>query len=724
MAQEVITATLVAPIFSSADRSWCVSKFRNRADDNVFTAVGANLPRERKVPVKLIGDWSRNRKTGQKQFEVQYTEVAPLSGKPEIVAFFVSLRCGIGRAKAEAIYRAFGARTWDVIDSHPEELMTVKGISSKLYAALKNALSASKGTQQLAKLLGKSGVSVSGAAMRKLIEELGEDAADKLQANPYAAYGIGGFSIDKAEALAESVGVPKDAQSRLIAYTQYALDVAAGNGHVCLPKMDLLSSVMQFTGVERAKCADAINAAFVSGDVKSTNGCIYSKLRYETETGICSNIARLMLEGGSPVDGLEPLIAEYEKCGIQLADRQREAICSVFSSPVSVITGGPGVGKTTVTKAILYVHEKVYGESSLPLLIAPTGKAARRLEDATKHTASTIHSAVGWRGDDTPLMDADEPLAANLIIIDEASMVDQNIANLLLTKIESGSRVVFIGDCDQLPSVGCGNVLGDIIASGVIPTTRLDVIFRQSGTNPIVANAHTINEGKSELVETNTFKFIETHTDDEAFKAACRLYLRCVKAYGVENVIILNPQRNNTRLSVDAFNYELQSLLNPETPDAVCITVGKTKFRAGDRVMELKNGPDAKNGDVGCIREIAKRPDPDDPSVYMHYAVIDFDGYSAPLEYTAEELKHVCLAWCTTVHKCQGMEYDTVIQIVSRSHPTMLKRNLVYTGITRAKKNVALIGERSAFAQAVKNDRKDIRYTLLANRLKSKLGNK
>ena len=386
---------------------------------------------------------------------------------------------------------------------------------------------------------------------------------------------------------------------------------------------------------------------------------------------------------------------------------------------IFVITGGPGVGKTTVTKGILAVHQQVYGASSEPLLLAPTGKAARRMSEATGFPAQTIHSAVGWRGE-TYNYDEQEPtmLDGNLVIIDEVSMMDQYIASILFERIRNGSRVVLVGDIDQLPSVGCGNVLADLIRSEVIPTTRLTVIFRQAGENPIVKNAHAINRGDPNLAFGSSFRFIQCANEQEVFEAACRKYVQCVKAYGDDKVVLLNPQRNNTFVSVDRFNAELQSRINPPADGKMEIKVGKTVFREKDKVMELKNteiGP--KNGDVGYIREVTRRKDPDDPDTYLYYASIEWNGDGQLIEYNQDDMRHVTLAYCTTVHKSQGSEYQSVIEVVSKSHPSMLKRNLIYTGITRAKVNVCLVGELDALNMAVANNSQEIRHTLLANRL-------
>lgn len=313
-------------------------------------------------------------------------------------------------------------------------------------------------------------------------------------------------------------------------------------------------------------------------------------------------------------------------------------------------------------------------------------------------------------------------LDGNLIIIDEVSMMDQAIASILFERIKSGIRVVLVGDIDQLPSVGCGNVLADLISSGVVPTTRLTVIFRQAGENPIVKNAHAINSGDANLSFSKSFKFVQCSNEQEVFEAACKMYVKCVKAYGDDKVVLLNPQRNNTFVSVDRFNNELQSRINSLVPGKMEIKVGKTVFRERDKVMELKNteiGP--KNGDVGYIKEITRRKDLDDPDIFIYYANIEWNGDENWIEYSQDDLRHVTLAYCTTVHKSQGSEFPSVIEVVSKAHSSMLKRNLIYTGITRAKVNVCLVGELDALQMAVSNNTQEVRHTLLASRLQTAL---
>ena len=716
-----IEAVFTFAQYHNEDNSWCVHKFRRRDNDREIVAVGAHLPDRKNLPVVLVGEWAYNPKNGKKQFKVDYVEQCKPSKENEVVAFLGSLRCGIGPIKAKAVYRKFGDRTFDVIDNEPERLLEVRSISVNTVERLKEALLENNASRDLLKLFSLAGITVSGKTIHDMVERFREGTVRVITENPFVAIGMDGYSFDKADAVAATLNMPLDHPYRLEAAVVKVLDDAAFQGHVCLPKDIMLKEFIRYTRCSDKKCRQALNDAYKSGKIKKANNCIFKPERFDCEASIAGSLVRLMRTPLPPISHIDALIEDYERINFPLADSQKDAIHSVFQNPVSIITGGPGVGKTTVIKAILYVHGEVFGESLNPVLLAPTGRAARRMSEATNFPATTIHSAVGWKGDNHS-GEEDRQLNGNLFIVDEASMMDQNIANILLRAIPNDARVVFVGDPDQLPSVGCGNVLADMIRSGAIPTTKLSVIFRQAQENPIVKNAHAINSGESKLTYSRTFRFYESDSESAIFNTACSFFCRCVKAYGLDNVVLLNPQRNNTDLSVDRFNVELQSRLNPPAPDKMEIKIGKSAFREGDKVMELKNTEIAKNGDTGYIREIIRTPDPQNEGSYQFYANIEFNGDGKILEYNEEDLRHITLAYCMTVHKSQGSEYQTVIMIISKAHPSMLKRNLVYTGVTRAKENVCIFGEHDALDIAVSNAALEVRYTLLANRLSTMLG--
>lgn len=697
---------------------WQICKYRDRDRNTVFVAAGVDLPRQRNLCVELYGKWTKNRRDGKQQFLVTRYERAQPSSEQEITAYLSSLKCGVGSIRAKAIIRHFGADTWTVLENEPQRLAEVPGIGKIAAEKIRLAIRKGKAAGELERLFSGAGMCLSGNMLRTLTALWGNEAAAVLEKDPYLGYLEADIPFDKADALALSRGFRPDSPRRLSAMAAWILNDAATGGHVCLPKETVLGRLISRSGETEKACKDGINEACRSGILRCSHGCLYTPGRLGAERNICGQLIRLLNSGHSQVSAAEPLLRDYGKSSFPLAECQRDAVLSVFSSSVSIITGGPGVGKTTVSRAILAVHSKVYGRSSRPMLLAPTGKAAGRLSEATSFPAETIHSAIGWRGEGMPCPDM--VLDANLILVDEASMMDQQVFSLLLSRIGNGCRLVLTGDADQLPSVGCGNVLRDLIDSGVIPVTRLSVIFRQAEDNPIIRNIHAVNEGRTDLLETETFRFVETESEEQCFSEAVRIYLRCVEQYGEENVLLLNPQRNNTELSVDRLNAAVQAALNPSKDSRKEIALGKVCYRVGDRVMQLRNSEFARNGDTGHIRDIFCRPLKENPEETEQVAEIEFNPDGRRLEYRAEDLRTITHAWCTTVHKAQGSEYRTVIQIISGAHPSMLKRQIVYTGLSRSRENVIIIGEREAFAQAVRNRNREYRCTLLAQRLAEK----
>lgn len=714
--QETITAVLTFKKWENSDRSFCVYEFKNKDTNKTFVAVGADLPQQRNVPVNLVGSWEVNKKTGKMQFKVAYAERGDPNKSEEIIAFLTSLGIGIGKTRAARICRRFKGEAWKIIEEHPEQLTEVSGITEQHVEKLREIMKQRPVSKDFIRLFSQMGITQDGDTIHQIIKAFGDNSYQILIKNPYIACGIGSYSLTDAEIIAKNLGIPKDNENRLKAIADILLLKASTSGHVCVPYQSFIKEYVKRAEVEEEKCTRSLKDRIHNHELCFGNGCIYSAKNFREEGSIAKDLVRLLNSNNRPISHVDAFIDDYEKSNFVLADCQREAVKSVFQQNVSIITGGPGVGKTTVTKAILATHLGIFGNSSEPVLLAPTGKAAMRMAEATGYPANTIHSAIGWKGDSIPV--SDDPLEGNLFLIDESSMMDQYIASLLLSKIKTGSRVVFIGDVDQLPSVGCGNVLKDMIMSKCIPTTRLNVIYRQAKDNPIVVNSHKINEGKTDLVFDKNFMFIQTQNEKEIVDCACTMYERAVKKCGIDNVILLNPQRNKTDVSVSTFNKILQERINPHKDGDPEIAMGWVTFRKGDKVIELKNTQIAKNGDTGFIIDIIKRADNNEcPNEFNLFAIIKWNGYDNVVEYSVTDLKHVDLAYCTTVHKSQGSEYEVVIQIVSRCHDAMLKRNTIYTGFTRAKKTLVAIGEVEALNKGIGTIDNSIRFTNLAHRI-------
>lgn len=743
MSKNLETITCV-PIYRLYEKDgWKVIKCQNTQNDVTFVATGDGLPYaedrniNRNTVITMTGYWSVGSKYGT-SFKVESFEYQLKKTKDATISYLSSLRCGFGPAAAEAVLKTFGDITWDVLDNQPERLIGVKYgrryVSKKMVDKLKVALSETKKEREVTRLLRNANLSL--RKVQTLLKAFpDEDVVDILKHDTYRVCEVKGFSFDMVDSFALEQGVAIDNPARLREALRYTMDLAASAGHMCVPAIELPAMMARVAnknvrtkGVTEENCKGAINAACLRKDLRLAGPMLYSASRFEQEYGISRHIKRLM-KSNKPVSTEKinrALQAYQEDNDITLAEKQKEAVISCFQNPVTIITGGPGTGKTTVTKAVLYVHKELFGEdNSLPCLLAPTGRAARRMTEQTGVEASTIHSAIGLRGDDcVGGCDCDGPLFGNIFIIDECSMMDSFVAYNLLQKIPGRTRVVFVGDPEQLPSVGAGNVLYEMIRSGMVPVTKLNVIYRQAQGNPIVENAQKMRHGDVNLhYAKKQFMFMEDRTGDPARieEAVCELYEKSIRAKGASNVALLCPYRHKSALNVNRFNKLLQERINPASPTKNFAIFNSKLFREGDRVMQTKNTDFAKNGDIGVIHSISFEADKDDPNKKTDIVTIEFNDDGNLVRYDAEQMENVDLAYCTTVHKSQGSEYSIVIMVVSPEHKAMLRRNLVYTGITRAKDCVIMVGRVEALTKAILNNKTDKRYTMLGDWLYTEL---
>lgn len=743
MSKNLETITCV-PIYRLYEKDgWKVIKCQNTQNDVTFVATGDGLPYaedrniNRNTVITMTGYWSVGSKYGT-SFKVESFEYQLKKTKDATISYLSSLRCGFGPAAAEAVWKTFGDITWDVLDNQPERLIGVKYgrryVSKKMVDKLKVALSETKKEREVTRLLRNANLSL--RKVQTLLKAFpDEDVVDILKHDTYRVCEVKGFSFDMVDSFALEQGVAIDNPARLREALRYTMDLAASAGHMCVPAIELPAMMARVAnknvrtkGVTEEICKGAINAACLRKDLRLAGPMLYSASRFEQEYGISRHIKRLM-KSNKPVSTEKinrALQAYQEDNDITLAEKQKEAVISCFQNPVTIITGGPGTGKTTVTKAVLYVHKELFGEdNSLPCLLAPTGRAARRMTEQTGVEASTIHSAIGLRGDDcVGGCDCDGPLFGNIFIIDECSMMDSFVAYNLLQKIPGRTRVVFVGDPEQLPSVGAGNVLYEMIRSGMVPVTKLNVIYRQAQGNPIVENAQKMRHGDVNLhYAKKQFMFMEDRTGDPSRieQAVCELYEKSIRVKGASNVALLCPYRHKSALNVNRFNKLLQERINPASPTKNFAIFNSKLFREGDRVMQTKNTDFAKNGDIGVIHSIFFEADKDDPNKKTDIVTIEFNDDGNLVRYDAEQMENVDLAYCTTVHKSQGSEYSIVIMVVSPEHKAMLRRNLVYTGITRAKDCVIMVGRVEALTKAILNNKTDKRYTMLGDWLYTEL---
>lgn len=699
-------------------------------EGELVTAVGAMPYVGEGERVRLFGEWTRHSEYGE-QFSVTAVEKILPTGANEILKYLSGRNVhGIGPVTALKIVNRFGDDTFDVIEQHPEWLSDIPGISRKKAAEISESFREQAGIRELMvfcqNYIGSTSVS-------HIYEKWGNRAVGVIRENPYIlCEETDTIGFDRADAIARNLGFPADAPARLAAGINYILRYNASvNGHVCLPLARLVEAAAEELGTESAVIERTVATLSDEGrlDRYRVDGADYIFTR---EYGADEDaVARRMiaLDRSAPdvaADNIDRLIDRAEsEFSIRYSKDQREAIFEAFRRGVLIVTGGPGTGKTTLIRALL----RIYGLLGFKCaLAAPTGRAAKRMSEATQEEAKTIHRMLEMEkvSDIRPRFNRSEsnPLDENVIVIDEASMIDLPLMAALLRAIRVGSRLILIGDSGQLPSVGCGNVLADLIASGCFSTVCLSEIFRQEKGSLIIGNAHRIHAGELPLLsrESKDFFFL-LRNDEETIPGTVvelinerlpRTYSDAIR----EEIQVITPSRRGKAGTVQ-LNALLQNCLNPPAKKKREIRFRDFLFREGDKVMQIKNNYDTEwkkdgydgvgvfNGDIGVIRSIA-------PS--EEEMTIDFDGrVSLYRREQFEELEH---AYAITVHKSQGSEYPVVLMPVFYCGTMLQSRNLLYTAVTRAKKMVILVGRADILEFMVKNNRQEVRYTCLCDRLR------
>ena len=711
-------------------------------DDNNFTAFGSFLPTTEGMRVELSGDFVTNKKYGS-QFRVdEYVELEP-EGKNEIIGYILaSGLTGIGNTKAERIYNTFGEDTIKILDENFTKICSVKGLpkdyNSDKVKLWQQRWKENRSLREAMKILSpNTGISTSAAI--KIAKMYGHNLAERLEENPYDIIKIRGVSFVMADRLASKYNVQINDIRRIKAGIKFSLFQAMNAGHLFLTAKELLYSlynmednkVKLFAGVDQHEVKLTINQMCQDGELSYTslnNSCaIYLNANYINETYSSTKLLSLLDSKSSKKewddDALLNRLKDIEKSeNITLANKQEEAVLNVFKYCVSIITGGPGRGKTTVINTIIDLYERVDVESNI-VLMAPTGRAARRMSETTNHNASTIHSCLGLSAKDTNVMttlddEEVENIEADLIIIDESSMIDQLLMATLLKAINVGTRVVFVGDVDQLPSVGAGNVFKEMILSEAIPTTVLDVPFRQSEHDTIYKNSELINAGNTSLTFDSSFNFIECSGNDLINQKCIELYKKEFESMGrrkaLEQLWLLTPFRKSTVIGSNELNKSLQAVINPPGADDRGFSKMELgAFRKYDKVMNLKNTNEVSNGDIGQISSVSINVDGSEESS----VVIDFSSDIGQLIYEKSKLDELELAYASTIHKSQGSECDVIIIPLAPCFKPLLKRNLIYTAITRAKKKVYIVGDRDSLNKAICDNSYARRNTLLCARI-------
>jgi exodeoxyribonuclease V alpha subunit len=672
------------------------------------TVVGAMAAIQPGESVRLDGVWSTHPQYGRQFKFTRYTLVYPATVEGVRKYLGSGLIKGIGPVTAKRIVEHFQLDTLEVIDQAPDRLLEVPGIGPKRVAIIKKGWETQKQIKDVMIFLQSHGVST-GYSVR-IYKQYGTKAISLVRANPYRLeqdiFGVGFLTADR---IAQRLGIGEAAPARLKAGLRYVLNQASEQGHVFLPRDELLQAAQQELTVDGSLILPQITELAREEGVVVEGDRVYLPVLYHAESGVASSLCRLLRDPPPPVTWDVPaaIKALGRGQGIQYDETQIQALRMAVQSKVMVLTGGPGTGKTTITRGIIGLLQQ---QHLGVLLCSPTGRAAKKLSEATGREAKTIHRLLGFKPPHGFEHDQNRPLRAGAVIVDEASMIDIALMHSLLKAVPTAARLVLVGDIDQLPSVGPGSVLRDLIDSGVIPVVRLTHIFRQAQQSHIITNAHRINQGELPHVDNQKaldFFFCEEEEPDRVAALIQELCSqRLPQRYGldpIEDSQVLCPMYKGVT-GATHLNQVLQQSLNP---NGQSWTRGGTDYRVGDKVMQTRNNYDKSvfNGDVGRIRTI----DVAEQTVTVAFDVV--------VEYEFGELDELVLAYAVSVHKSQGSEYRAVLMPITTQHYMMLQRNLLYTAITRAKELVVLVGTKKALAIAVRNDQIAQRHTALAERL-------
>ena len=704
--EEKLSGLVDSIIFSSGDGQFCVFRLRpDRQNGRVNVTLNGSAPLIGQE-LHLRGNWVEHPRFGH-QFKATGLIVESPTDILGIERFLGSgVIKGLGPVRAHKIVQKFGEETLRIIEEHPSRLAYVDGISKKLARQIAESYQEQSELREV--MIWLEGHGVSGALAGRIYEQYSSFAIDMLENHPYAlASEVRGIGFTTADAIASSIGYEKDDAARIAAGIDYTLVQISQNGHCCIPEKPLADKAAQILQVSSGQVLDVLREELAADRVIAEDlgqgPLLYAPQLYRAEKKTADKLLYLQRYA-------EPLLVAHPekevskwaaKSGITLSDGQQAALCGVLEHGVFVLTGGPGTGKTTVVRGMIALLEK---QGLTIQLGAPTGRAAKRLSEATGRKAMTVHRMLEAQGGESGIgfgRDEDTQLEADAIILDEVSMMDIVLMQHFLAAVPDGCHV---------PSVGPGSVLKDILRSEVIPSVRLTEIFRQGEGSDIVLNAHAINAGRlPTCTDTGDFRFIEIADADEVSKAIVAICAEVIPSWKLSpmtDVQVLSPM-HRLACGVDNLNHMLQQALNPPGPEKKEFGNSVQTFRLGDKVMQTKNNYQKHvfNGDIGFVTKIG------DDHLTVHF------GEDLDVDYEKQELIELALAYAMSVHKSQGSEYPIVILPLVAGHRIMLQRNLLYTAVTRAKRLVILLGTKAALNTAVSNDRTRKRYTLLAERL-------
>ena len=725
-----VEGSVDAVIFQNEENGYTVLLLRVDGEDEPITVVGCIPCAAAGEGMTVTGVWVNHPVHGP-QLSAESVERRLPQEEEDIICYLSSgILKGIGPATAQRLVERFGTDTLRVLEEEPERLKTIKGITAKKAMELSEAFRALTGLRQVMEFLARYDLPVYLAMAVQ--RTYGDNALQMLRDDPYilsrAQFGVD-FAV--ADAIAISMGFGGDDPCRLRAAIEYELAHNAGNGHVFLPREKLLAATAQLVDVDTDMVETALDKlidsfAVVEKPIANVRGCYLPRL-YQAETFVAQRLLSMLRAPVEQLRQVDKTIDAIEKeQGVSYAPLQRQAVRMAAEGGVLLLTGGPGTGKTTSLRGIVALYRRMGLDVAL---LAPTGRAAKRLGEVTDCDAQTIHRALGMSyneltGQAAFKKNGSDPLEAHAVIVDEMSMVDLELMQALLEALRPGCRLVLVGDPDQLPSVGAGNVLGDLLRSTVVPTVSLTQVFRQAEQSAIIRNAHAVNMGQPPQLDSNQgdFFFLCRRSPDRLVQTVvelCRDRLPRNMNIPAEQIQVLSPTRKGACGTV-SLNRALQAALNPPSPQKRQKQWGDVTFRVGDRVMQTKNNYDVLwekddgtagsgifNGDVGVIQDIDSSGD---------LIVLRFDDRTAT--YTADLLSQLDMAYAITVHKSQGSEYPAVILVSAPAAPSLMVRGVLYTAITRARRMLIMVGDDAVPARMAENDRQQRRYSGLRRRLK------
>lgn len=717
--QEAVSGLVHLVTFHNPETGFAVLRLQRGSEARPITVIGTCASVSPGQLVHAVGAWETSREHGR-QFKARSLEVRPPSTLEGIERYLGSgLIPGIGPTYAKRLVKAFGEDVLEIIEKQPERLRELEGIGPRRLQSITEGWQEQKAIREIMVFLQSHGVSPARAV--RIYKTYGADAIRRVTEDPYRlARDLRGIGFNTADEIAERLGIARDSPLRARAGLSHMVQQGLLNGHCALPRAELLQLSGELLGRDAGELEAALEAAIQSGDLRQDEvdgqPSLFLPAIWYAERTLAADLQQRNV-GRPPWRNIDPDIAApwaERRLSITLSPSQRLALETILASRVSVVTGGPGVGKTTLVRTLLTILE---AKGINVLLCAPTGRAAKRLSESTEIEARTIHRLLeagpnGFKRDET------NPISCDLLVVDESSMVDIRLAAALVRALPRSAALLWIGDVDQLPSVGPGRVLADIIDAGTIPVARLVEVFRQASNSSIIINAHRINRGEQpELPPAGDtqadFYFVRAESPEDGVERILQMVAdRIPSRFGLDplrDIQVLCPM-NMGLLGTRQLNERLQAALNPVRDAERTVERFGTVFRTGDRVMQTENDYDKQvfNGDLGILESIDH---------HQRLAAVRFEGRR--VEYELNELDALTLAYAITIHKSQGSEYEAVVIPVSTQHYLMLQRNLLYTGITRARRLVVLVGQERALTIAIQRGDSNKRYTRLREMLQS-----